>query len=171
MTVRLSNYKQPTRFILTFLIFAILMSLSPDNCQAGPLTRKQAVKILIEKVIEPSPDKSLIMAFGPQKPLQPGDLVEPVRDEAGPFPVTPRKLDKATWFFWIDDESDAKFAHPTRFVYIDANHPDPSLGDGIIVDPQGLWPKINGKSYLGGEYERFFVTKDRVYGKPPPTTY
>lgn len=167
---RITNHRSGINSIIVSFSFLLVLLLYV-NSYAEELKRAEAINILIQEVIERSPNRDVLMAFGPRRPLKPGDLVEPVKNDAGPFPAVSRKIEHPTWFFWIDDEPDAKFVHPVRFVYIDARHPKPVVGDGIIVDHQGLWPKINGESYLGGEYERFFTTNDRVYGEPPETTY
>lgn len=148
-----------------------LMVMIGSTASAEVISRQEAVDILIREVILPSPTRGAMMAFGPQKPLAPGDKIEPPDRGFDPSQGTVRAIEKPTWFFWIDDEPDAKFAHPTRYVYIDANQPDPKVNHGIIVDFQAWWPMINGKHYLSRDADRFFDCPDKVYGQAPPLDY
>lgn len=91
---------------------------------------------------------------------QPGGVISPAVPEGHI-----KTIERPTWFFFINDELLAKYSHKTRYVYIDASHPNPSEGDGIIVHIQGWWPKINGEDY----YKSSNSTKDPdwVYGNDP----
>lgn len=68
------------------------------------LTRDQAITILIEQVINPSPNKDLLMTLGPQNMLAVGDIVEPSQLGGEIYPGNSRTVNSPTWFFWIDDE-------------------------------------------------------------------
>jgi hypothetical protein len=162
--------RQCTRFRTSLYCIAfVVIMVTP--AAAEPLSRQEAIDILVREVILPSPTRNLLMAFGPQHPLTPKDLVEPPAEGWDPRQGMVRTIEKPTWFFWIDDEPDAKFAHPTRYVYIEADRSDPKINDGIIVDFQAWWPKINGKHYLSRDFDRFFDCPDKVYGQPPPLDY
>ena len=161
---------QPTKILTVPVLFilVILISFSPQMA-SSQLTRNEAIEFLISEVIESSPNKDVLMAFGPQDVLLPGTVVVPFDTETEPFPGNPRTIQTETWFFWIDDEPDAKFVHPTRFVYIDTNNPNPSIGDGIVFEVQGWWPTINGISHYEDFVERV-NSPEVVYGSPPTPT-
>ena len=130
------------------------------------LTRDQAIALLIEQVIEPIVYENYYMAFGPQQMLTSGDKVEPEVLGGQPYPGSDRDIDGPTWFFWVDTDKWARFSHLVQFVYIDASNLNPTIGNGIIVEDQGWWPKINGVAYLD-EAEDRWVSTDIVYGEAP----
>jgi hypothetical protein len=130
------------------------------------LTRNQAVAALIEQVITPMVYEDYYMAFGPQQMLTVGDRVEPEELGGQPYPGSAKDIEGPTWFFWVDTDKWARFAHLVHFVYIDASHPTPTLGDGIVVEDQGWWPNINGVDYLDDPQERW-TSSDIVYGEAP----
>lgn len=130
------------------------------------LTREQAVAMLIQQVIEPSPNKDELMAFGPQDMLQPEDVVRPRYIGSPTYPGQPKTIETPTWFFFIDDKVQSGYTHKTRFIYIDANHPNPTLGDGISVDIQGWWPIINEQPHYAPPSTT--QNPDWVYGEGPP---
>jgi hypothetical protein len=128
------------------------------------LTRDQAITILVEQVINPSLNKDTLMAFGPQDMLASGDVVEPALLNTPPYAGSTKTIQTPTWFFWIDDEPKSDFVHYCRFVYIDAGNANPTIGDGITVETQGWWPKINGTNYYKLYQERV-ESDDFVYGE------
>ncbi|AEB08881.1 hypothetical protein [Desulfobacca acetoxidans] len=150
--------------VLWLFSAVVLCACMPGFARADALTRDQAISVLIAQVINPSPNKDTLMAFGPQNMLQPGTVVEPSMLNTPPYPGSSRTIQTPTWFFWINDEPEYRFVHACRFIYIDATRANPIVGDGIIVETQGWWPKINGvEIYEGGPY----VSPDLVYGNPP----
>ncbi len=149
------------------IVFFITVGGSFKEAQSDDLlTRNQAIAILIEQVISPEVYEDYYMAFGPQNMLTDGDSVEPAYSMADPFPVSGRNIQNPTWFFWIDTDKWAKFVHLVHFVYIDASQSNPTIGDGIVVESQGWWPKINGVDYLSNSEERW-ASADIVYGEAP----
>ena len=131
------------------------------------LTRDQAISILIEQVINPDKNKDNMMVFGPQSQLQKGDVVEPAFLSTKNSDELIYKIQNPKWFFWIDDNPlNDMFVHTTRFVYIDSKHPNPTIGDGIIIKEVGWWPKINGQQLYRSSSERT-NSPDRVYGSRP----
>ena len=144
----LKNYKSSNQFFLKFLfLFTIFLVVVLTNSAYAQITRQEAVRVLIDEVITGDSYEDQLMAFGPQNILSSGNTVSPFILGKQPYPGTSRTLDRATWFFWINDEPNDLFMHSTRFVYIDANHTNPTIGDGIIIDQAGWWPKINGTNY------------------------
>ncbi len=130
------------------------------------LSRDQAIGILIEQVITPIAYEDYYMAFGPQHMLTTDDIVEPEVLGGQPYPGMGKDIQGPTWFFWVDTDKWARFAHWVHFVYIDASHPNPTIGNGIIVENQGWWPNINSVDYLDAPEERW-ASVDTVYGEAP----
>lgn len=150
-------------FIIVVVIWLAIVHAQAADAQ---MTREQAVSILIQQVIEPSPNKDELMAFGPQNMLQPGDIVRPHRIGSPTYPGQPKTIERPTWFFFLNDRVEAGYVHQTRFLYIDANNPNPTMGDGISVDIQGWWPVINEQDYYDSQYPK--EHPDWVYGDRPP---
>ena len=158
------------------LIFSMILGIGfiLINSNAYAIDRDQAVTILTETIIpmlvttEKTSDsylnKSFFTAYGPQQALSTGDRVEPgIPVPASAFLGGDRVIENSTWFFWVDTNKVAKFAHPTYFVYISATHPNPTVNDGIIIDGQMWWPQINGSHYLESMDDRS-TTSDLVFG-------
>ena len=133
--------------VLAIPVCLLLVVCIHSNAQAQ-MTRKEAVAVLMEQVIEPTEDKEYLWAYGPQDMLVTGDVVRP-KFNTQSYPGKLFTIDRPTWFFYINDDITSKYSHPTRFVYIDANHANPTGGDGITIVIQGWWPVINGKEYYG----------------------
>ena len=158
------NFLKIEMVIFLFAVFAVLFSVI--DALAG-MTREEAKQIIIERVITGDTNEDNLMAFGPQNMLVTGDIVAPFIVGREPFLGFSRTIDKDTWFFWINDDINDFFVHPTRFVYIDANHTDPIIGNGIIIDEAGWWPTINGIDYYRYSAERNEESPDWVYGQLP----
>ncbi|WP_449245367.1 hypothetical protein [Desulfobacca acetoxidans] len=146
--------------VLLLFSAVVLCACVPGFARADVLTRDQAIAVLVQQVINPSPNKDTLMAFGPQNMLQPGAVVKSGWSDVG----SARTIQTPTWFFYINDEPEAKFAHSCRFVYIDAGCANPVVGNGIVVETKDWWPEINGvEIYVG----MLYASPDLVYGTPP----
>jgi hypothetical protein len=150
---------------VTVVFVLVILGLLYSQPASAQLTRDQAIAILMEQVIEPTPNKKYIWAFGPQNMLVPGDVVRPLVINAQPNPGQPFTVVTQTWFFFIDDDILSKYSHETRYVYLDANHLNPTVGDGITLVVQGWWPVINGQPYY--DFSTFVGHSDKVYGVIP----
>lgn len=108
-----------------------------SKAAAPAITYKEARAILLSKVIKPTKLAAGddVIAFKLKRPLAAGAKVRVYRGRG-----KTRKLKRATWFFWVDDDPRAQFAHATRFVYIDAE------SGALKVVKQQWWPLVNGKA-------------------------
>jgi hypothetical protein len=129
------------------ILFAavILAILSGTGLWASPaqhgITRPDAISIIIDRIIVPPTLDHRATAFLGLVPLKPGDVVQPFRDGA------PERITKPTWFGWVDDDPQAFFEHPTRYVFID-------LASGAVaIESQPWWPVLNGASLWMSEAE------------------
>ena len=92
-----------------------------DSCTASVtvspppagIDKDGAIAILVGKIIKPADAYKRISAFMLSQPLQNGDVVTSESGQSYP-------INTDTWFVFIDDEPLAFFAHPTRYVFIDA---------------------------------------------------
>lgn len=111
------------------------------------IDRDEAIQILIDEVIKPGTLDHELLAFGLDEPLGIGDHVSPYLPAQWPWNISQIPylaggitLNRAKWFFWIDDMPLAEYDHDTRFVYIDAKTGLPT------VTYEGWWCLINGES-------------------------
>ncbi len=98
------------------------------------LTREEAIEIVFDVIVPPSPDHD-VTAFLGMDMLSAGDVIGPFAHEE-----RSRAIAGATWFCWINDNPQAFFQHNTRYVFIDAE-----TGD-VEVIVEGWWPELNGDS-------------------------
>ncbi len=105
----------------------------PPPAVAEPLDKLGALQVLLGEVLTPASSASRVSAYMPSEPLSDGDIVS---SESG----ARYAIDDDTWFAFIDDSPEAFYAHPTRYVFIDA-----ASGDYEVVSES--WPPdINGNS-------------------------
>ena len=110
----------------------------------APLSRERAIDILKEQVIQPQSLAHNLIAFMLDDPLPQGTEVSPFAPSPLPNGVTtlpylvPQTLGSAQWFFWVDDAPYAQFAHPTRYVFIDA------VSGAVQVTDEAWWPYVDG---------------------------
>ncbi len=143
----------PVWLLGTLLLLLVLSSCGPsgptDEPPGGgddePLTREAAIDLLLEQVVQPDSLEAPLIAFSLDAPLAAGSEVAPYAPVDLPADVTelpflvPRTLERDAWFFWVDDEPFAQFAHPTRYVFIDAQT------GAVEVQEEAWWPYIDGE--------------------------
>ena len=106
---------------------------TPSPTPTTKITLADAIMILMSKILIPSSSYDRSSAFLMSHVLRAGDTV---KSENGiSYPIA-----NNTWFVFIDDDPEVFFAHPTRYVFIDAE-------DGSYNIISELWPPlINGIS-------------------------
>lgn len=120
------------------------------------MTRDEAIRIVVERIIDPTTLDHDVMAFLTLKPLAVGDQVAPLG-----FPEETETVSVPTWFAWIDDEPDAEFGHATRFVFIDADS-----GEIRILEKE--WgPVLNDVQVLWRSLEDWDEAKGLIFAHPP----
>ena len=122
-----------------FLLAALLLFIALSGCPqgGGELTLGQAKKLVFEQVIQPSENKDQLLLYTWPDRLGEGDIVSSYYGSEAVFIVG-----GPSWFFWIDDEPEARFEHSTRFVLVNA------LTGEIKVEGSGFWPFINEYSMI-----------------------
>ena len=148
--------------LFTSIIVVLCFLTTPST--AAQLTRIEATLILTRDVIGNFQNKECLMAYGPQTVLTAGDVVEPAFLGGQPYPGESVTIEPPTWFFYINNNVMLKFTHQVHFVFIDANHQNPTIGDGIRVLEQGWWPVLNGKSLYTSDSPD---NPDWIYGDIP----
>jgi len=63
------------------------------------------------------------------------------------------KIESDTLFIWIDLMPDARFAHPTKYIFIRDHKDQP-----VLVHDGQWWPYLNGNSILYGSLNKSCLT-------------
>ncbi|MBU7014510.1 MAG: hypothetical protein HXS52_07735 [Theionarchaea archaeon] len=120
-------------------------------CQEGTTCYSSllnAIKRLKEEVI--TPDQKIIAFLWPE-PLSSSDEIAPYAPAQEEFTTVPHlipyPLEESCWFFWIDDDPYAKFAHPVRFIFFWIESED------LTVYDEEWWPVLNEASLWADEEE------------------
>ncbi len=139
-------------------VFLALLALClPGLVMSETITREEAIEIVVEEVIAPATLDHDVMAFLTAEPLAAGDRIAPLG-----FPRQTETLASPAWFAWIDDEPDAEFAHPTRFVFIDAE-----TGAHRVFEKE--WsPVLNDTEVLWRQFEDWRPDRGLIFARPEP---
>ncbi|MBN1152906.1 MAG: isopeptide-forming domain-containing fimbrial protein [Dehalococcoidia bacterium] len=137
--------------VIGALLLAVVVAISPLSCQPTPatpatptttppvpsiptpLTLDGVLQVLLGDILQPAFSSARVSACMPSKPLPAGTVIS---SESG----LSYRIDKETWFAFIDDAPEAFFAHPCRYVFIDA------VTGGYKVEVESWPPDINGVS-------------------------
>lgn len=156
------------------LALAILgLALSAGSLRAD-LDLGASINALLDPIhgIGPAPGSVVWHTATPSRPaslpLPPGTLIEPAHS---PPELPPQRilLQRPAFVFWIDDEPEAEFIHPTRFAIVLADNPAPTIANqGIQVSSQSWWPRIT----LPGQapHESHPTSQSRTSDAPPGPT-
>jgi len=113
------SFSNPTTYTVTLTVTdddgasdSCTATVTVSSPPAG-IDKDGAIAILVGKIIKPADAYKRISAFMLSQPLQNGDVVTSESGQSYP-------INTDTWFVFIDDEPLAFFAHPTRYVFIDA---------------------------------------------------
>ena len=101
------------KIVISCLLITALIAIPLTGCSKTNIDKWGAIDILVGEIIPPAADDSRISAFMPSQPLEKGDVV--TSEDGTNYPI-----DQNTWFIFIDDSPQAFYAHPTRYVFIDA---------------------------------------------------
>ena len=111
------------------------------------ITREQATEILLKNVIAPLPDKETLVALGLQEPLEDGDRLTAF--DPDPEGTAARPIDFPCWFFMVDHDPGASWAHPVDYVLIN------SQTGAIDRIQRRLWyPELNGLPFWNSLEDR-----------------
>lgn len=134
-------------------------------CASVPITREQAVEFVLDTasgltidsfstVWCPYQDYGFGASF--EGMLPPGTIL---REEV--VYTDSIILSDTAYFFWIDDMTNADFAHPVRFVTVDANNPSPTVSNGgISVTNYNWWPEVELPN--GNTFTHFSTYQSRI---------
>lgn len=130
--------------LLLFILCAITLSTCKSDISKGtpakdPFSQDEAAELVLQNVVKPDELDHPVIVFAWPVILQAGDKIDgyrlPEMEESGAI----RDISDETWFFWIDDAPAAKFAHPTRFVFINQE-----TGELDVIEDL-WWPLLNGE--------------------------
>ena len=114
---------------------------SPVSDDNNHISREEAIRIVLHRIIVPATLDHDVTAFLVKEPLKNGDVIQPFIDGSE------RRITRETWFAFINDSPQAFYEHPTRFVYIDV------LTGEYEVNYQKWWPMLNGKDLFTSDEE------------------
>lgn len=136
-------HRLPPRRMPALLPLALALAALAPGIAAGeaPVSREQAMLIALD-IISPATLDHNVTAFLTAAPLPAGSAIWPFDHEEHQRTIT-----SPTWFCWINDDSQAFFTHPTRFVFIDQMT---GLAD---VRVEGWWPMLNGQELFMSDEE------------------
>ena len=117
------------RIAVSCLLLVALMAIPLTGCPKSSIDKWGAIDILVSDIIPPAAADARISAFMPSQPLVKGDVV--TSEEGTNYPP----INQDTWFIFVDDDPQAFYAHPTRYVFINAKS-----GDYNIYDQS--WPPL-----------------------------
>jgi hypothetical protein len=124
------------KIALSCLLLVALIAVPLAGCprSSTAIDKWGAIDILVSEIIPPAADDARVSAFMPSQPLKKGDVV--TSEDGTTYPP----ISQDTWFIFIDDDPQAFYAHPARYVFINAQS-----GKYDIYD-QGWPPQINNFS-------------------------
>jgi hypothetical protein len=104
------------KIALSCLLLAALIVIPLTGCpkSSTAIDKWDAIDILVSEIIPPAADDARLSAFMPSQPLVKGDVV--TSEDGTNYPP----INQDTWFIFIDDDPQAFYAHPTRYVFINA---------------------------------------------------
>lgn len=121
------------------------MTWSPPH-KGEMISREEAKAIIVKEIIKPGTLKHGMFAFLVLEPLKKGDRIAPHG-----FPDETVTLKDPTWFCWIDDEPDAEFAHPCRYVFLNARTGKYIVRayewGPVLNDTNVLWQEIKDRDF------------------------
>jgi hypothetical protein len=133
-------------FKLVFVVFLLMFTVV--GCEmSGALSQEEATQMVIAELFLDSELDDPVIMFEYSDALKSEDVLSSYRLSSSDSPVFTKQISEKTWFFWIDDAPAALFAHPTRFVFVQA-----SSGEVTVVD-EDWWPVLNGESLWVDEDE------------------
>ena len=110
----------------------------------APMDRLAALEILLGEILLPAASPSNVSAHMPSQYLDAGNVVS---SEGG----SRYTIDGPTWFVFIDDAPEAFFAHPARYVFIDA------LTGDHDTTAESWPPQVNGSSMWDSQANDWYV--------------
>jgi hypothetical protein len=158
------------------LILSLAGALGENVSSASPLTRAQAVALLLSSSSDLLIDTNQpINVWCPYVDYGSGSGYEgllPAFSTVAAFePATGPTvlLNSDSYFFWVDTLPQADFEHKVYFVILDANNPSPVLGNGLEIYEENWWPEVTPSSGpLAGVTADYFHTSAQTESASPP---
>jgi hypothetical protein len=120
-----------TSFAMTNVPRRVNPALAPDKARLAVLQRLLAYAV----------EDETLRLHGPVL-LEAGTRVASAGEDSFFFPTMPFTTDKRTWLLWVDEEPSAMFAHPTRFILLNASDTTPDLATEARATFEGWWPEV-----------------------------
>jgi uncharacterized protein (TIGR03437 family) len=106
-----------------------------------PLSPTAARAQVAADILEGAAEDENLRVHGPFL-VPAGTEILPAGNAPAPNQAFPLRAENLSWFFWIDDDPRARFAHPTRYVLLDATDDSGAAAEDARVRSQLWWPEI-----------------------------
>jgi len=140
MRIQALRRARPFLLILLAIVLTATGCNRPDTDNDEGLSQEEALQLVLDEVVKPEElGKDPLVVFAWPELLGPDDDLHPyyiLGEDSGPEPLG---IESDSWFFWIEDEPNAQFAHPSRFVLVEIG------SGGITIQEQDWWPVLNGE--------------------------
>jgi hypothetical protein len=116
-------------------------------------TQDQAVELLMSTIIDPSSSNYRISAYMLSKPIEQGDVIS--SEDGQNYTVQ-----NDSWFIFIDDQPNSFFAHPTRYLFINAKDGSYKIFDEDwppFINNVSIWDTTN---HSKGDLIKFYPVTD-----------
>ena len=127
----------------------VTITVNPESV----FTQEQAVELLMSSIIDPSSSNYRISAYMLSIPIEKGDTI--TSEDGQNYTV-----DKDSWFIFIDDQPNSFFAHPTRYLFIDAKDGSYKIYDENwppLINNVSIWDTNN---HSKGDLIKFYPVTD-----------
>ena len=124
-------------FVCSIALAGIMTACSVAAPSAN-LNLEQATQLVLDQVIHPNKLDHIVILFSLEEPLAEGDILEAFRPFESDEDLNRTEIDEETWFFWLEDNPGAHFAHENRFVFVNRANGD------IRVVEDNWWPMLDG---------------------------
>jgi len=140
----MSSQVGPRNRVSVVLGLLLLVTLLP--AAARSVTRQQAIDHVINNIIPTLDEEQILRAYALQSTTPAGVVV--AQNGVEVLGSTPG-FD--TWFVWLDLKPLSHFAHPTKFLFLNASGANVTSVTEFDGD---LWPTINGVTYYEDQDDR-----------------
>lgn len=128
------------------LIGAAILTLSTVGCRTARVTpatdHASVVRMVLDRYLPQDSTREIMTVFASRAPVGVGARIRPNANSSGPHHPPPvYRVDRPSWFFAIDRNSLAKWAHDVTFIFI------PTDGSPHVVHNERWWPVIDEKTF------------------------
>lgn len=135
----------PTPAVRGLRLAGALLSLliTITGCQTAPSVRRQRIADdIVARFLPTDSSREVATVFGTRHPIAAGIEIRPVAHKDNPrLPPPVYTLQKDSWFFVVDRNSLAPFAHAVTYILA------PVDGSAYVVHEESWWPIVEGQNH------------------------